>query len=68
MMSVANGRIMGVNAMGLRVWDLIEQPRDFHGICRTLCEEFDVSAEQCADQVDAFLTEMARRGAIMRHA
>ena len=66
MMSVSDGRIVGVNAIGARIWDLIEQPREIGWLREALIAEFDVSSEQCAAELDLFLADLAKRGAIVR--
>ena len=44
---------------------LIEQPRSPGEICEQLQLEFDVSAETCRAEVDDFLGELARQGAVV---
>jgi hypothetical protein len=64
MMSVERGTYLGLNEMGRRIWDLIAEPRDVAEICRTLEREFEVTAETCRAEVEAFLQEMTQNGAV----
>jgi len=63
MMSVANGRYIGLSEVAARVWELLETPRDFDGICAQLLKEFDVEPEICRSEVETFLRELVKQGA-----
>ncbi len=58
MMSVVNGQYFGINAVGARVWDLLEPQRSIGEICRQITEEFEVDAAQCRSDVLTFLAEL----------
>lgn len=64
MMSAAQGTYLGLNAMGARIWDLLETPQDRDAVCAQLLQEFEVSPEQCRAEVDAFLAELDQHKAI----
>ena len=64
MMSVQNGRYLGLSDTGARVWELIEAPLSLDDICALLEKEFDVAPDICRAEVEAFLGEMAKHGAI----
>lgn len=64
MMSVEKGSYIGLSNVGRRVWELIETPQDIDGLCAQLEKEFDVTPEACRNDVEAFLSELARHGAI----
>ena len=57
-------RIVGLTAVGARVWELIETPQDLGALCAKLQEEFDVSEETCRSDVEAFLNDLVKHGAI----
>jgi hypothetical protein len=65
MMSPEHGKYIGVNEVGARIWDLIEAPRDVAAVCEELQREFEVSPEVCKAEVDSFLAEMEKHGAIV---
>jgi hypothetical protein len=64
MMSVEDGKYLGLNEMGRRIWDLIAEPRNVAEICRTLEQAFEVTPETCRAEVEAFLQEMTQNGAV----
>lgn len=65
MMSAQNGFYIGLNAVGARIWGLLERPRAIDEICARLVEEFDVMPNACRTEVESFLAELERHGAIV---
>lgn len=65
MMSPEHGKYIGVNEVGARIWELIEAPRDVATVCEELQREFEVSPDVCKAEVDSFLAEMEKHGAIV---
>lgn len=64
MMSVENGEYYGMDAIGSRIWGLIEEPRQVSDLVRLLLEEFDTDEETClADALD-FLSQLAEYGVV----
>jgi hypothetical protein len=68
MMSAESGAYIGLNNVGARVWEIIETPADFADICATLTGEFDVPEATCRAEVENFLADLEKRGAITRSA
>jgi hypothetical protein len=64
MMSAETGNYVGLTEVGARIWELLETPQDVSALCSNLLEEFDVTAETCRAEVDAFLNELTKYGAI----
>jgi hypothetical protein len=64
MMSAASGCYLGLTEVGARIWELIETPQEMDALCGKLQEEFDVSTETCRTDVEAFLSELVKHGAI----
>jgi len=64
MMSVATGRYIGLNDVGARIWDLLATPCDVETLCSGLEEEYDVEPDQCRVEVDAFVAELVKHGAV----
>jgi coenzyme PQQ synthesis protein D (PqqD) len=54
----------GLDRIGRRIWDLLDQPRPIGALCKTLEGEFDVSPETCRDDVLAFVGQMAEAGLV----
>jgi hypothetical protein len=55
MMHLEKGKYFGLNPVGKRIWELIEEPKTFSEIEKQLLLEFDVSEEQCRTEVKNFL-------------
>jgi hypothetical protein len=49
----------GLDRVGRRVWDLLEEPRSIGELCATLEQEFDVAPEDCHADVIGFVARMA---------
>ncbi len=64
MMSANAGNYIGLNAVGSRIWELIEEPRDIDELCAQLQEEFQVSRETCMGEVRKFLKELEDHRAV----
>jgi Coenzyme PQQ synthesis protein D (PqqD) len=59
MMSLLQGKYYGLDAVGTRIWELIEQPISARQLCDRLMEEFAVDAETCERDVLDFVRELA---------
>ena len=55
MMHLNKGKYFGLNPVGKRIWELIEEPKEPAEIIQRLMTEFDVTKEQCTREVTAFL-------------
>lgn len=64
MMSVKNDHYIGLNKIGARIWEIIETPRTLDGICDLLVRQFKVSPETCRSEVETFLRELEKFGAV----
>lgn len=54
----------GLDAVGARVWNLIQEPAPVRAICHALTAEYDVDADRCERDVIAFLRELAAAGLV----
>jgi len=64
MMSADSGNYIGLSEVGARVWELIETPQDLETVCARLQDEFEVAPDVCRAEVETFVGELARHGAI----
>ena len=64
MMSAEQGHYIGLSEVGARIWELLDTPRDVDAVCAQLLEEYDVAAEICRAEVESFLNELVKHGAI----
>ena len=58
MMSIENGKYYGMDAIGGRIWKLIEHPIKVSDLIDTLLERFHVDRETCERDVLKFLNEL----------
>ena len=49
MMALESSRYYGLNRVGRRIWELLEEPTTVAALCAQLVSEFDVAPERCAD-------------------
>jgi hypothetical protein len=64
MMSVEVGKYYGVNAVGARIWELLETPKTIAQLCAQICEEFDVDAQTCEAAVLKFTDDLIANGIV----
>ena len=65
MMSVQTGAYVGLNAMGVRIWDLLAEPHELETLCAILVRDFEVTPEICRAETQAFLDTLIRQGAVL---
>jgi hypothetical protein len=63
-LDIARGVCYGLDAVGSRVWAIIEQPTPVESVCRTLMAEYDVDAATCEADVLALLEDLSAEGLI----
>lgn len=64
MMSISQGTYYGINPVGGRIWTLLEQPASVASLCNTIVSEFEVSKEQCQQDVLQFVEQMLKAGVV----
>ena len=64
MMSAEKGNYIGSHEVGARIWELIDTPQEVDALCAQLAEEFDVAPDVCRAEVESFLNELVKHGAI----
>ena len=64
MMSAEKGNCIGLSEVGARIWQLIETPQEVDAVCAQLQAEYDVTPETCRAEVETFLNELVKHGAI----
>lgn len=65
MMSLEKGQYFSLNGVGTRIWELIENPTTPAALVEQLVSEYEVTAEVCAAQVNAFLTALRQRNLLL---
>ena len=59
-----SGEYFGLDAVGARVWNLIQEPRTVNDIQDVLLDEYDVERERCERDLLDLLNKMAEKGLI----
>lgn len=59
---VKDGTAYGLNPVGRRIWELIQQPVEVCQVRDTLLKEYDVEAERCTQELLELLEELVARG------
>lgn len=57
-LNLASGMYYGLNEVGARVWELIQQPCTFGSILHSLLEEYDVQPDICEQDLTKILMDM----------
>ena len=58
MMSTEGGNYYGLDPVGRRIWEIIDEPRTVSDICAELLMDFQVPAATCEAEVLAFVKEL----------
>ena len=63
-MSLAEGRVLGLNPTGALVWSLVEE-RDEEGLVAAVVDRFLVGTESAREDVRGFLSLLRARGLLV---
>jgi hypothetical protein len=58
-LNLKSGIYYGLNPVGSRIWELVQQPRSAGEIRATLLEEYDVDAAQCEADLMKLLQDLS---------
>lgn len=64
MMSAEQGKYIGLNDVGARIWELLDEPQTHAALEARLLEEFEVTPEACRTELDTFLAKLAEFRAV----
>jgi hypothetical protein len=65
LLDLASGRYFGLNAVGTRIWMLLESGSTVAAAAAALAAEFEADAEQIARDVDELVAELSARGLLV---
>jgi PqqD family protein of HPr-rel-A system len=57
-----SGEFFAIKDSALAIWQRLDKESDLDRVIAGLCEDFDVSAEQCRADVEVFVAQLAERG------
>jgi Coenzyme PQQ synthesis protein D (PqqD) len=60
MLQLDQGMYYGLNPVGARVWQLIQEPRRIDAIVEQLSQEFEVDCEQCLMDIRELVADLVR--------
>ena len=63
-LNLKSGVYYGLNAVGARIWSLIQEPKTVEDIRDTILNEYDVEPERCERDLLALLERLAAEGLI----
>ena len=53
---LTTGRYHALNGVGSRIWALLAESNTLARLCATLCDEYDIDAAHCAQEVERYLS------------
>jgi Coenzyme PQQ synthesis protein D (PqqD) len=66
-LDIKSGIYYGLNAVGARIWNLVQEPQTVGKVRDAILQEFDVEPDHCERELMALLQEMATNGLIEVH-
>ena len=64
LLNLRDGVYYGLEDVGARIWQLVQQPVTVAAIRDAVMSEYDVDPARCARDVQSFLRELAGRGLV----
>jgi hypothetical protein len=68
LLDLTGGLVFSSNAVGGRIWQLIEQQRTPEEIIRQLMDDYAISADRAASDVTSFAAALLARGLVSEDA
>jgi hypothetical protein len=68
LLNIDGRELLGVNEVGARIWELADGQHDLAAIAAVISGEFEVTAEEAASEVERFVAELERAGALVTDA
>jgi hypothetical protein len=65
MLSIENSEYYGMDKVGSRIWEMLEQPHSFKALVTILMEEYEVSEQQCNDDTLAFIKKLTDKNLVI---
>lgn len=63
-LDLKNGVYYGLDPVGARIWELIQEPMEVSCVVSQLLDEYDVDREECSQDVTTLLCELLQRDLI----
>jgi hypothetical protein len=63
-LDLSSGMYYGLNPVGTRIWQLIQEPKTVKEVEETLLSEYEVETQQCQEDLMAILQQLNEQGLI----
>lgn len=60
-LNLKSGMYYGLDSVGARIWNLIQEPKTVSAVLDTLLEEYDVEPDRCESDLFILLNDLAGR-------
>lgn len=67
MLDIESGKYFNLGEIGGRIWEILEQPTSVKDLVSILVQEYDVTEEQCLEDIVPFLEKMLNRGLVVEY-
>lgn len=64
MLSVQNGKYYNLGVIGGDIWEYIQEPITIENLVNKLLRKYEVSQQECQEQVESFLKTLNKEGLI----
>lgn len=64
-LNVQSGQYYGLEGISRDIWNLLQSPTCVNTICQSIVQEYEVTPEQCQDDVTAFLDTLIDEGLLV---
>ena len=64
MMGTKQGEYFSLRDVAASLWQHLDQPRTLDELCELVADEYDVTAQDCRDDVAAFLEDLAAKSMV----
>lgn len=66
LLNLKTGKYYGLNAVGLRIWQLVLENGDLEEVARVMLDEFDVSFDQLQFDINRLVSSLEENGLLVR--
>jgi hypothetical protein len=63
-LDLKSGEYYGLNPVGARIWNLVQEPHTVSEVLSVIVEEYDVAPDRCEQDLLALVEELAAKGLI----
>ena len=64
MFDTEKGKYYGLNDIATEIWNILDEPVTVEELCEALTAEFEVSEEQCRNDLLTFLPKLLEKGLV----